>query len=246
MDRRAKKLEKKRKGRDLAKKKAHAVAARKPTESTLLARSAAREKFGPCFVSAGWDATDSPDLVTVLVTRELPGGRYVLGSALVDRTCLGIKNGMILGPMPASEVSDIVDKVGRLHGAMIQCEPLVVQSVVFHAVDYARSLGFEPHRDFEPVLFGPRPEVLLDTPWSRPARPIYLSGPHDNVGAVLKALANAVGADGFDRSDYDVLADGEDDFTVEALHGDDSANDGEVPVDAGSGGRRPRQVGGME
>jgi hypothetical protein len=201
MDRRAKKLEKKRKSREQAKKRASVLAARKPSETELLARSAAREPFGPCFISAQWNDAETPALVTVVVTRQLQSGQLVPGIALVDRTCLGVKNAHVQPPMPSRDLADLVDTLGSADGGMMRCEPLVAQSVVFHAIDYARSLGFEPHRDFSAALFGPRPSELLDTPWSAIARPIYFTGPHDDVTAITSQLAKAVGADGFDYGD---------------------------------------------
>jgi hypothetical protein len=215
MDRRAKKLEKKRKNREQAKKKAGALAARRPSDLDLLARSAARQEFGPCFVSATWDDTESPAIVSVVVTRRLPNGHLMPGIALVDRTCLGIKDAFARSPMSAADFADFVDTIGSIHGGMVRCEPLVAQSVVFHAIDYARSLGFEPHRDFPAVLFGPRPCELLDTPWSALERPIYMPGPRDDATAITSQLEKAVGADGFDCDD-----------ALEPLYDDDFGDDG--------------------
>lgn len=162
-------------------------------------RSAAREEFGPCFVSATWEDLESPALVSVVVTRQLPSGQLMAATALVDRTCLGVKDGFALGPKSRSELSEIVEQLGFLHGGMVECSPLVVQSIVFHAIDYARSLGFEPHRDFPAALFGPRPVELMPTPWHAP-EPIYVSGPHDDVPTITSKLAEAFGANGFEQT----------------------------------------------
>jgi hypothetical protein len=164
MDRRAKKLEKKRQKRDDAKKRSSALAAKKPDALTLLARAAGREEFGPCFISRGWDAPDSPGLVTVMVTRKLQSGHLMPGVALVDLTGIGVKNGFAVEPIPSPELEEFVQRVGIPHGGMLHCEPLVAQSVVFHAIDFARSLGYEPHRDFPAALFGSRPAELLPPP----------------------------------------------------------------------------------
>jgi hypothetical protein len=227
MDRRAKKLEKKRKSRDQAKRKTSALAARRPSGLDLLVRSAAREEFGPCFVSAAWDDRESPALVSVIVTRKLPSGHLVPGSALVDRTCLGVKDAFVMEPMPARDLAELVDRMGMAHGGMLPCEPLVAQSIVFHAIDYARSLGFEAHRDFQVALFGPRPSELLNTPWSAPDHPIYASGPHDNAIAIMDRLAKAVGSGGFEQIGPIALAydDDEDD-------GGDGIDSVLVPSDA--------------
>jgi hypothetical protein len=69
--------------------------------------------------------------------------------------------------------------------------------VVFHALDYARSLGFFPHEDFEVALFEPRPASLSETPLAKPARPIYISGPDDDVPMILDHLDRHVGPDNY-------------------------------------------------
>jgi hypothetical protein len=40
-----------------------------------------------------------PALVSTLVTRRLPGKQFLGGLALVDRTCLGVKNGFKTKPL---------------------------------------------------------------------------------------------------------------------------------------------------
>jgi hypothetical protein len=106
VDRRAKKLEKKRKSRDQAKKNVRVLAARESQKVAVLARSAGSAEVGPCYVSEGWEDLTIPHLVTVLVTRKLSTGHFVPGIALVDRTCLGVKNGYAREPMLAAELAD--------------------------------------------------------------------------------------------------------------------------------------------
>jgi hypothetical protein len=218
MDRRAKKLEQKRKNRALAKKKAAALG--KGNRTDAMARSAAKQPFGPCFVSRGWDDTTSPELVSVIVTRKLASGLLLPGLALVDRTCLGVKSGFVAEPLAPHELRGFVEHVGTPHGGMDECAPLLVQSIVFHALDYARSLGFEPDPDFKVSLFEPRPSELLATAWSAPERPIYAFGPHDDVRAIAKRLENAVGTEGYDFVDP---------FAADEEEGDD-AEELDVPV----------------
>jgi hypothetical protein len=66
--------------------------------------------------------------------------------------------------------------------------------VLFNALEYAASLGFAPHRDFVSALVGPRPETLIETPLSRPSRPIFVPGPDDDVARVVRVLTEKVGA----------------------------------------------------
>jgi hypothetical protein len=81
---------------------------------------------------------------------------------------------------------------------MVPCELSVAQSVVFHAVDYAASLGFEPHPDYHADLFGPRPEPLAETPLAHPPRPFWVRGPDDDVEAILATLDESVGEGNYD------------------------------------------------
>ena len=155
--------------------------------------------FGPAWVSAALHGDNElPLLVKVVVTRRLAGGVLLPHVALVDRTCLGIKNAFVMKPAGEAEVAQRVASMGRDGDPLKQCEPLLAQSVVFHALDYARSLGFGPHPDFEQALFGPRPELLLDTPLARPSRPFFASGPDDDVDAVLRRLDGTVGPDNYE------------------------------------------------
>jgi hypothetical protein len=105
---------------------------------------------------------------------------------------------MVTRPVERDELDDLLDQFGDLHGGMEACEPLLAQSIVFHAVDYGLRLGFLPHRDFREALFGPRPPELLQTPLCASPRPIYVSGPRDRVDAIVRHLVAAVGAGNFD------------------------------------------------
>jgi hypothetical protein len=149
-------------------------------------------------VSDGWDDLHDPDLVGVVVTRTLADGRLLPGFALVDRTCLGVKDGFVGKSLSVAEVATFVSRIGLPHGGMLECEPVVALSIVFHALDYARKLGFEPHADFPAEVFGPRPSDLRDTPWCAPERPLYIAGPYDDVDAVVRQLTSAVGEGNYD------------------------------------------------
>src|SRR4051812_30737380 len=200
MDRRQRKLQDKRKKRDQAKRRSLVRASRRPSDDELLARVGARAPFGPCFVSAGWDELEVASLVTLIVTRALDAGELLPHIVLVDRTCLGIKNAMTQAPTPADELGELVETIGTPHGGMEECEPLFAQSVIYHALDYAKKLGFAPNRDFHEALVGPRPETLLATPWHNLERPLYVRGPDDDYHRNIARLRQAVG------NDFEVIA----------------------------------------
>ena len=188
------------------KREARSLQARETTRLTLhptsrdLLRMAAGRPAGPAYMTQAWARGDPsfPELVPVVFTRRAPGQLLIGAFALVDRTCLGVKNAMLLPPMTDLELEDRIAWLGKEIGSLRRVEPLEAQSVVYHAIEYARSLGFAPHPDFPEALFGPRPAALLDTPLARPERPFYVPGPDDHVEQVLARLDAAVGPDGYD------------------------------------------------
>jgi hypothetical protein len=195
---RQKKLEKARKKRELSKKEARKLEAK--YQGSSLVRTAATAPFGPCWVGVALDEPEAegpPPLVSVVVSRRVRG-QLVGIFALVDRTCLGVKDAYRLPLQTEQALREFVDDVLRPIGKLRECEPAEAQAVVFHAVDYAASLGFDYHPDFEPALFGPRPESLRETPLAHPARPVYISGPNDDVDEILEQLDRVVGPQNYD------------------------------------------------
>lgn len=63
------------------------------------------------------------------------------------------------------------------------------------AIEYARGLGFEPHRSFDEVKahLGPLTSPSRIT-FGKDGRPLYISGPHDNPGSVIRTLERTAGA----------------------------------------------------
>jgi hypothetical protein len=131
-----------------------------------------------------------------------------------------------------------VSEISEQRQRLVRCETLLAQSIVFHALDYAESLGFPPHRDFEPALFEPRPEALLETPWCLPERPYYVAGPSDDVPRTLLQLLRIVDYD-FDYVIPEYLMpawfvaddDGDDDYDDDHDYDDDFEDDEEARID---------------
>ncbi len=226
---RQKKAEKHKKKREQARRQQAITAL--PTTTAGLVREAVTRPFGPAWVASSIHEVDSavPALVHVVITRRLSGGALVAEIALVDRTCLGVKNAFVTPPKSEAELEALLAQLSD-HQPMEPCDVLFAQSVLFHAIDYARALGFAPHRDFSLAMLGPRPAALLDTPLARRPRPQYIGGPDDDGRAVLARLGTAVGGDGFDylmeaagTVDFAALGGGED--------GDgEDGDEGDAPV----------------
>lgn len=170
-----------------------------------------------CWVSRGWSAglgiaghqdwpgIDAGDgsvgesgLASVLVARG-NGGDAVVCGYLVDTWCLGVKNALGPEPVPRRKLPEFV---GQYYGSYVE-PPLpapldLSRQLVFGAVAYARGLGFEPHPDFAQAS-GQLGEWdgVCDITFGRDGVPVYIQGPHDDAGKIIKTLRRSVGDGNF-------------------------------------------------
>jgi hypothetical protein len=173
-------------------------------------------KLVGCWVSPGWsqgltvqghpewpevDAADSgaQGLVSVLVAREERYGRVGVCGWLVDVYCLGVKD--VVGPRVMDERRGA--EFTRSYFAAYQARPLaapveLARHLVFGAIAYARSLGFEPAPAFQATTghLGPwaGPSAIS---FGRHGKPLFIQGPHDNAAAILATLERSVGPNSF-------------------------------------------------
>jgi hypothetical protein len=171
-----------------------------------------------CWINPGWrhglrieghddwpgDAgapSEAGDSGVALVVVAQPYGydRLTVCSYLVDTWCLGVKNA--IGPKRAGrrELEALRRQCyapWRSSGIPIPLE--LAQHLVLGAVEFARRLGFEPHRDFK------RARDVLGS-WEGPSaitfgmhgKPHYINGPYEDPQRVLVTLERAVGRGGF-------------------------------------------------
>lgn len=153
---------------------------------------------------AAWTALDplragdpaTGGLANVLIVRQERASRVTACGFLVDVYCLGVKNAVGPVPMGSSAVEDFSRKFFSAFDDPPVSVPLeLAQAVVHGAVAYARTLGFEPHPDFDAVV------PYLGTPagpapirFGRDGKPFYVSGPYDTPRVVVETLETTVGA----------------------------------------------------
>lgn len=153
----------------------------------------------------GWRACDpgfggSEGLVQALWARTDRYDRLTVCGALLDVYCLGVKNAFGPNKLQAHELRSFVSHYFSSYEAPpIEVPFELVQSLVFGAIDYAASLGFEPYADFALV------RASLG-PWNGPSpiefgkngRPFFMQGPDDDVYRIVQTLRRTVGDGGFD------------------------------------------------
>jgi len=170
-----------------------------------------------CWVSPGWRAgltisghpewpggeavadAEVSGLVAVLLAREDRRRRLSVCGYLLDVWCLGVKNA--LGPRRMDRGELAVFRryyFGPWESSGVHAPIELARELVFGAVEYARTLGFHPHSDFE------RARVHLGA-WKRPSAigfgrdgtPFYADGPYDDPERVLRTLEESVGHGNF-------------------------------------------------
>lgn len=152
-----------------------------------------------CLINASWK---DKGLATIVVARRQLDGNILFGVYLVDILCLGLKNTLCNADFsPARYSKEVVGLTYR------NVEPVPISSelahqIIYGAIHYARQFGFQPQKDFdlsqyildESDSIGP----ATDVEFGRDGKPLYISGPHDDVPRILKQLEATAGSGHFD------------------------------------------------
>ena len=155
----------------------------------------------PDDAGAPTQASDSGVACVLVAAPDRRTTQYICGY-LVDTWCLGVKNAIGPQRMRPREIEAFKRQYFGQWGSEGIPVPLeLAQHLVLGAVDYARSLGFEPHPDFR------RARRALGS-WDGPSaitfglqgKPLYVNGPYEDPQRVLAKLERSVGRDGFHYS----------------------------------------------
>ena len=192
---------------------ARRAAKRKAKKKTTQSRRAAWQRPGEwplleCLIATDWRNTRQ--ISHIVVARKAPTGDVAVGCFLVDLACLGIKN-VLTKKFPSEDTYQQEFRTSLIDAQpMENCDLNLAAKVIDEAIQYARSLGFAPHRDasraFE-VLGKAKPQDCAETVplGGENGKPLYVGGPYDDERRILQILERNVGEGNFD---YVVSADG--------------------------------------
>src|SRR5215216_6159725 len=134
-------------------------------------------------------------LPSVAVVREHSGKEVSVCGYLVDTYCQGVKNAVPPNMLDRRDLpAFLADFFAAYHADPLPAPLTLAQHLVLGAVDYARTLGFDPHPDF----YLAKPHLGV---WQPPsnirfglhARPYFQQGPYDNPTRVMRTLNRSVG-----------------------------------------------------
>jgi len=151
---------------------------------------------------ADWiDDTDRPPLAmgaglpSICVVREHNNTEASVCGYLVDTYCQGVKNAVPPSIVDQRDLAAFVADFFSVYDTGPLAAPITLaQHLILGAVDYAQTLGFDPHRDF----YLAKPHLGTWQPPSRiqfglHGRPHFQQGPYDNPNRVMRTLNKSVG-----------------------------------------------------
>ena len=142
-----------------------------------------------CLINKGWQ---KKGMAHIMVVRRKEDGHFILGGYLVDLLCLGVKNAFCHAGLRSKDLDEALARF-REREAFEAIDFNHAKEIIFGGIEYARKLGFEPHRDFKLAR-----EVLGTDETVREhairfgdagGRPLFVSGPDDDVDAILEKLS---------------------------------------------------------
>jgi hypothetical protein len=150
-----------------------------------------------CLVNTDWQGKG---LAHILFSRKQPDNELIIGVFLVDIYCLGIKNAFCNANISLEEYEKLKFRMSQ-ESSLIACDPKLANRIIYGAIEYARTLGFEPQKDFALsrfILDEPSDaDLLFDVEFGKDGKPLYIAGPNDNVDHVIKQLSKKVGEGNF-------------------------------------------------
>lgn len=160
-------------------------------------RNARKLPIYECLINQGWRHAG---LANILISRRQPDGKIAFGAYLVDIFCLGLKNTFCNAGLTLEQYRDLCKKVFR-GDPFMECPLPLAHKIIYGGIDYAASLGFTLNRDFkwsryileERGKFAELPEVEF----GKDGKPLFISGPNDDVGPILEQLKRRVGPGNF-------------------------------------------------
>lgn len=169
---------------------------------------------------------------SIVISRRMADGRVAVARFLVDGLCLGVKDTRLL----FASRSEFTDMIQYSPGTMEIAIPAAAKKFIQSAVQFARSVGFEPHRHFAKAF-----ELLHDVDASqckteftfgRDGKPLFITGPYDtpeSIGRILSTLNETVG-----ESNYVIEYDGSqeiEEWDDEGSWADDPELDADIDAD---------------
>ncbi|HNR30908.1 MAG TPA: hypothetical protein PKI11_08450 [Candidatus Hydrogenedentes bacterium] len=151
-----------------------------------------------CFVNKEWR---EQGIANVVVARAQSEHLTLFGVFLVDLGCLGVKNAFCNVSVTRSDYGEFKENFREGNEGLSICSVSLAHEIVYGGLDYAKAIGFRPHKDFAlaQLILEPREAITFDNgvEFGKDGKPFYCSGPNDNVDRIMNHLTKTLGPDNF-------------------------------------------------
>lgn len=188
-------MKKRRKQKNKKQRAAQGVAAN--TEKAII-RRARQCPIHECLISGEWQENG---MAAIAVARRQNETMMVFGIYVVDMYCLGVKNTFCRANVSFSKYrDDFRARFVEENGARA-CPAELAHQIIYGAVEYAASLDLRPHKDFQLSRHVLEKRETIppndELEFGKDGKPLYVSGPNDPAGRIMKHLEMKLGKDGF-------------------------------------------------
>ncbi len=154
-----------------------------------------------CWINEAWK--DPTQLNQIVVARRNPAtGEVIVGLYLVDRACLGVKNAHAANFINAETFRREMLAHLSQEQKFVKIDFNLAVKILKVGMEYGAQFGFRPHRDYEDasILLQDADPDAVDVEISvggPDGKPMFMSGPYDNVPKIMARLTHLLGPDGF-------------------------------------------------
>ena len=155
--------------------------------------------WGKCYINDNWKLSG---MATIMMSRMMAGSdKHIVGIYLIDTFCLGLKNSGFRFSIDGDAYQELRDEYFALYDTESEeAHPILLQNIIYGAIEYAEDLGFQPHKSFDQTeyILDPADKIgYIDLEFGKDGKPLYVQGPHDNKIAIIKKLNRVVGPDNY-------------------------------------------------
>jgi len=154
--------------------------------------------FYECYINSNWK---EHGLATIIISKEMPSGKFIIAVYMVDILCLGLKNTLYNFNLDSNKYNEFMERLKDNPEGQQSCDISLAHNIIYGAVDYAAEIGFNPQKDFTVTEHLLDPELITDEideiEFGKDGKPFYISGPDDNIPLIIGILEKNVGKDNY-------------------------------------------------
>ncbi len=157
-----------------------------------LAKLSTRWPVYDCYIGKEWQEVGK---TMVIIVRTMPTKLFFASFFLVDAFCLGVKDTYLKINLNKEDIEFLKDNIDASGcGGVISISYSDARSIIFGAVDYAQSLGFDPYQDWQKTKYTLDLEASYDDKFEfgYKGKPFYVMGPYDPKNLDVKTIIKKV------------------------------------------------------